>query len=1173
MSANVCPDRQQLQRLLAGPDTAVDELAALAEHLEHCARCADTVHGLQGADTFVQLVRAARAGRPREEEDVVEQLVKRITLLGYTPSPPATASPGLVADRGEEVAGQLAPPQGPDEIGRLGPYRVLRLLGSGGMGVVFEAEDTRLRRRVALKVLKPPLAAGAEARGRFEAEALAMAAVEHDHVVPIYQVGEENGVAFLAMPLLKGESLESRLRREGKLAPAEAVRVGREVALGLSAAHARDLIHRDVKPANIWLEARDDAPSGRVKLLDFGLARAAAADARQTQPGTVIGTPAYMAPEQAADGPVDARADLFSLGCVLYRITTGRDPFAGPNPLAVLRAVESEHPPRPDQVDPAVPAPLARLIQRLLAKAPADRPPSALAAVEALDALAAGAMKAAARPADTAPTIRMPAPSRKSGRRLRLQLAAGAAAALVLVAAGVLVPRLWPPKAPETGNKPADADKKDLPRLGIGGVVTDAPPLPGAKGWTIVTVAPRGRTCAVAFRPGTNEVATVSEDDVIRLWDAATGRLVRAIVPRLPKQSALWRLPVIRSKPIRGSTLAWKADGVTLGCGLPTGEVYLIDAKTGRVTPFETTLGVIASMAWSRDGNLLAVGIDGGKRTQVKVLDVHTKRQVALMPDAEVDALAFSPDGELLAACGNGSHIWDINTEKSLPAAGKLAHRVIRTGALAWARDGKALALGGWLCELKPGGKPRDLAVGDVRELEKTPVLAGHWKDEGKTLVLYAGETIKTYDVAKGKKTHEVPLKRSPSYSWDVGEFDAAAFSGDGKILAGRVWTTFSLWNSASGTRERDFPAPSGDTYWCASQDGRRLITIRTGDDTIRRYDTTSGSVVKAVTRTPHTWYDAGGSASGKYVLLGGTLFDATNLREIVRLQAVSAAWAPKADILAYGRQKEKGIHILEVESNKSRVVLKDLPTPTALAWSADGKKLAVGEENGNAAVYDLEGAAKPVPMQIPRNAWGTFGALTWSPDGKWLAVIRGLMQGWPTMRSWVCDASSGKVREELPGWGNEHAADFVSPQALAHSFSPDGKLLAQANIDGRVELYDTESWEPKRTLRVPRSFPRVNKPAWADGGKTLLVSAGAADIEVFDVKTGRRRGVLWPLWHEKGVAIGANGHYSGTLSKDAHQIAYVVQTAKGQETFTPAQFAKRFKWTNKPGEVRLLGD
>src|SRR5262245_478424 len=279
------------------------------------------------------------------------------------------------ATAGREEFDFLAPPQEPDEIGRLGNYRILEELGTGGMGVVFKAEDLKLRRPVALKIMKKSQAANPVNRERFEREARAAAAVEHDHIVPIYQVDEDRGVSYLAMKLLVGESLEQRLNRAGKQPPEEILRIGMEIADGLAAAHERGLVHRDIKPANIWLEEGRD----RVKLLDFGLAAKVTSDElRLTQDNLLVGTPMYMSPEQASgDIPIDHRTDLFSLGSVMYRMATGQLPFKGRTTLNVLTALATKKPKPPRQLNPLVSRALSGLIMQLLQKRPDDRPASA----------------------------------------------------------------------------------------------------------------------------------------------------------------------------------------------------------------------------------------------------------------------------------------------------------------------------------------------------------------------------------------------------------------------------------------------------------------------------------------------------------------------------------------------------------------------------------------------------------------------------------------------------------------------------------------------------------------------------------------------------------------------------------------------------------------------------
>jgi serine/threonine protein kinase len=289
----------------------------------------------------------------------------------------------------------LAPPQGVDELGRLGTYVVRKVLGVGAMGVVFQAEDPQLKRPVALKVMKPSLAAFAEYHRRFLREAQLAAAIEHDHIVTIYQVGEDGGVPYLAMKLLQGETLEDRLSQiPGGLALSEVLRIGREVAEGLEAAHERSLVHRDIKPANIWLEAGRD----RVKIVDFGLACGTGEDGRFTQAGAVIGTPAYMSPEQANAEDVDARCDLFSLGAVLYRACTGEMPFGGKDTLSVLSALASRMPPAPHTIIPSLPRAFSDLVMRLLQKDRTKRPQAAREVVKAIDDIERNLAKAAAAP-------------------------------------------------------------------------------------------------------------------------------------------------------------------------------------------------------------------------------------------------------------------------------------------------------------------------------------------------------------------------------------------------------------------------------------------------------------------------------------------------------------------------------------------------------------------------------------------------------------------------------------------------------------------------------------------------------------------------------------------------------------------------------------------------------
>ncbi len=315
-----CPNPDVLSSFLLGQLKSAD-IDQLAQHVEGCEQCITRLHTLMANDTLVEAMRAS--ADTIHDSPALSGLIARLTAMR---SP--VEQTAVLPDTRDITAGSGTPPpsfsgelpalsflgpsQGPDEIGRLGPYRVLKVLGTGGMGVVFLAEDVLLQRRVALKSMKPSVVSG-QARERFFREARAAAAIEHEHIVSIYQVGEDRGVPYLAMQLLQGEALDERLKRDPVLPTAEVLRIGREIAEGLAAAHERGLIHRDIKPANIWLEGG----RGKVKILDFGLARVVGDTSNLTHSGTIVGTPAYMAPEQARGGHVDARCDLFSLGAVL----------------------------------------------------------------------------------------------------------------------------------------------------------------------------------------------------------------------------------------------------------------------------------------------------------------------------------------------------------------------------------------------------------------------------------------------------------------------------------------------------------------------------------------------------------------------------------------------------------------------------------------------------------------------------------------------------------------------------------------------------------------------------------------------------------------------------------------------------------------------------------------
>ncbi|WP_430452371.1 serine/threonine-protein kinase [Rhodopirellula europaea] len=281
-----------------------------------------------------------------------------------TDSPPAPDSPPEFLD----------PPESAGELGRLGPYRVIELLGQGGMGHVYRAQDTRLQRTVALKVMNERFAKSPNSRKRIVEEARSMAAVHHDNVATLFEVGQRNGTPFLAMELLQGGTLEELLQSGRQFSSEEVIAIADQVALGLEAAHDRGIIHRDIKPANLWIQS----PTERVKILDFGLAVAGSAVQGLARGDSVVGTPGYLSPEQARNETVDERTDLYSLGVVMYEMCAGKVPLLAsstPSQLVNILCREpltlSQRKQNGEPVD--VPEPLERLIMRLLSKEPGQR--------------------------------------------------------------------------------------------------------------------------------------------------------------------------------------------------------------------------------------------------------------------------------------------------------------------------------------------------------------------------------------------------------------------------------------------------------------------------------------------------------------------------------------------------------------------------------------------------------------------------------------------------------------------------------------------------------------------------------------------------------------------------------------------------------------------------------
>jgi WD40 repeat protein/serine/threonine protein kinase len=1175
-----CPDPAVLEQLALGR-LAPEEVERLADHCEHCPRCVQALQRLRAEDNLVEAMRsqAAAGGTPLPESvRRLMQGLKRLRPAGGRPVPTeegttrSGAGPASSGDTPTEPAPPehapelydfLAPAQGPGELGRLGGYRVLKVLGAGGMGVVFLAEDPELKRLVALKAMMPALAASTTARQRFLREAQAMAAVQHDHVVHINQIGQHGDIPFLAMPYLDGETLEDRLEREGLLPPAEVVRIGREIAEGLAAAHAKGLIHRDVKPANVWLEGE----RGRVKILDFGLARVATGDrARLTQTGAVAGTPAYMSPEQGRGGAIDHRSDLFSLGSVLYRLATGAVPFHGTDPISTLVAVATDQPAPPCERNPAVSPALSGLIERLLAKKPEGRPASAREVAEALRAIETALVPA--RP--VAPPTHTSEPRTPSVR--------GAGRHIPALAA-VLLLALLPLSYFFGGTVIRFATNK-----GVLAIETDDPDIEVTIKGGSATIYDKVKDRRFVLTAGDYEVQVREEGDGGIRFATKKFTITRGGKETLNARVELANVgpttsgPAAPAEPVSQPPPAKAAPGVkNPECPLDYLDPAAIPAAERRPWHPPELVAVLGnsgmrlgtlSLAFSPDNTLVAAG--GEQERSVKVWEVATAREVMLLGDFPgwVTGVAFSPDGKLLyAGSGDEIRVVDFATKKTLHTwrgqRGGLAE-------MALSRDGKLLAAGaGWSDKNTPG---MGLELWDTTTGQKLHSAEGNFpavafSPDGKSLAV-GGPKPGLWDVAAWKERQ--PLA---AHKYVMG----VAFSRDGRFLAtaGGTDTTVGVWDAVTGKPIQTINCQQGNLNRVAFQANGQVLA--TGGDNVKLWETATGQEVRtlgpsgdALAMTPDGQTLATGAGDGVRLwecATGRELFPRTGIQEVG-----VAAVSPDGTTVATGGAT---IRLWDARTAKVRQsLILHRRGVGGVAFSPDGKTLASGSGDGTVRLWD---AATGDERQTFTGVPGGAGQVAFSRDGRLLAAS---VMGDTTDNAKVWDLTTGQLRHTLKGRNDPGARGFLrgvafSPtepllatcatstiflwdsataqkfgelnfpvqdhEVTGMAFSPDGRRLAACYFHDVLKLWDVKTRKELQTLKGHGES--LSGVAWSPDGK-LLASAGAdGTVRLWDGETGAAGKVFRmhsPSGHLGGLTFSPEGRH--LLVNSGQGTAYVLR-------------------------------
>jgi serine/threonine protein kinase/WD40 repeat protein len=985
----------------------------------------------------------------------------------------------------------------------LAGYRIEALLGRGGMGVVYLAEQLRLKRRVALKLLAPELADDDRFRERFLRESELAASIDHSNIIPIYDAGEAEGLLYIAMRYVKGTDLGTLLVSEGRLEPDRAVAIIGAVASALDAAHTRGLVHRDVKPGNVLL-----AEDGTIYLADFGLTRSADDRGSADKPH-LSGTPEYIAPEQIEGGDLAASADIYSLGCVLYHCLAGKSPFGGSSPVGLLFAHLEKPPPSLTEQRPELPQAIDQVIAIALAKEPAERYRSCQELGEAagealglrwltkarewddqhrerslllrgsdlgaaeryLDSIGAGA-----DPALTALQRQYVSASRASvSRRQRALVAASVAVAAIAVV--LLVFALISRSHATSEAKRADASAEQAREAAAQAEAAETTQLAQRLGAQALLDDDLGRSLLLARQAVAIEDSAVTRSDLLtdlQRFPAAThfmdlgaeqialspdGRVLIAAAGEAVEAFDTKSLEQLRKSGGSGSFdvsgLAFSPDGRTLA--MTTAHVYLrlIDPKTLEATRANIYLdGNPVGVGFSPDGKLLATAEqqlqdDGSPSGEWLLIlrDPTTGEQTGSAINAGVGTLsfAFTPDRRSVLTSNESAALtqWDLATRrptKVLQGTG---------GALAVSPDGVTAAVG--------------RADGTVSLID----LHHSWRER-------------------------------PVFGQHSAPVTFAAFSPDGKTVAtGSNDKTVILWDVASGTQRDTLHGHSAPVRGAAfSRDGKTLYTI-----------SEDGSVI--------VWGLAHESGLGRPFVFTGD----TNTRE-------QPGWhpgriSPDGKLIAAGLAGG-GIGLWDANDLESQVARLG-PTDgdvVGLDFSLDGKTLAAVTAKREVTFWDVESRSLlHGPWKARWNGTGDPPPVTVSPDGSTFAVSDG-----DALRLW--DATTGA---DLGLLGDGQAAFDVA-------FDPTGQLIAMIGPGSVFPYRDHEVWDLKLHKKV--ATLAGGQVAWPAGvfspdGRTLA-TVGESLVQLWDARTGELISQL-----DRRSVRGAGGPIPGFISVGASMLDF----------------------------------